>query len=76
MESSLQQEERVVIETIVNQALQTRVLTFRQQCQIEVLLRHQRYTSTDLEALRQLEEALAAQQVVTGANSLSPSGWA
>lgn len=65
----------MLIETIVNQALQTRVLTFRQQRHIEVLLRHQRYTSTDLDALRQLEEALAAQQVVTGANSLSRGEW-
>ncbi len=65
----------MLIETIVNQALQTRVLTFRQQRQIEVLLRHQRCSSTDLDALRQLEEALAAQQVVTGANSLSRREW-
>ena len=62
----------VDIVSIVEQVMSTRVLTSRQQHQIDVLLKHGRYQTEDLDALERLMNAIASRMIVTGGNSLVP----
>lgn len=58
------------IATIVENVMNTRVLTSRQQHQIDMLLKHRQYGDEDLDALGVLVEALSLRIVVSGGNSL------
>ncbi len=62
----------MTIRAIIEDALQTRVLTFRQQHHINTLLLHSQYSDADFDALRILYEAMSSGTVVSGGDSLAP----
>ncbi|MDX2273044.1 MAG: hypothetical protein NW237_14000 [Cyanobacteriota bacterium] len=64
----------VTIQSIVQEALNTRVLTSRQQRHINTLLLHMQYQESDFEALKQLYQAIDQGIVVSGSNSLAVIG--
>ncbi len=59
------------MQTIIDEAFQTRVLTYRQQRHLDILLMRQQYSSNELQGLRQLRQALAEGHVVSGSDSLA-----
>lgn len=62
----------MTIRAIIEDALQTRVLTSRQQHHINTLLLRCQYSDDDFDALRRLHEAMSAGTVVSGGDSLAP----